>query len=372
MRKIKTGIIGAGAVGHFHAKHFAQLPQSEFVGVVSRDYEKAKSFASEYGVSAFPSVEIMRRETGVEAVSICSPHPAHRENAVNAARAGVHILVEKPLADSLSACDDILAAAAHSGVKVGSVCQRRFYAPCLRIKKAIDDGKLGRPILGTIKMLGWRDRKYYESAIWRGTWSGEGGGVLINQAPHQMDLLLWYMGEIDEVFALWENLNHPYIEVEDTAAAIIRFKSGAIGNILVTNSANPALYGKVSVFGENGAGVGVQTDGGAMFVAGQSSVTEPPFNDLWTIPGEEHLLEEWRREDEAFFASIDPTSYYHGLQIADFLDAIIEGRKPLSDGLAGRRTVELFSAIYRSGRTRMPVKFPLSAHDGGDYDGRLS
>jgi UDP-N-acetyl-2-amino-2-deoxyglucuronate dehydrogenase len=371
MTKIKTGVIGTGAVGHFHAEFYAKLPQSDFVGVVGRDYEKTKAFAKEYGVPAFPSVEIMRRETGIEVVSICSPHPAHRKNAVDAANAGIHILVEKPLADSLAACDDILRAAERSGVKVGSVCQRRFYAPCLRIKKAIDDGKLGRPILGTITMLGWRDQKYYNSAPWRGTWSGEGGGVLINQAPHQMDLLLWYMGEIDEVFALWDNLNHPYIEVEDTAAAIIRFKSGAIGNILVTNSANPALYGKVSIFGENGAGVGVQTDGGAMFVAGQSSVTEPPVNDLWTIPGEEHMLEKWQREDTEFFSGIDPTRHYHGLQISDFLSAIAEGREPLSDGLAGRRTVELFSAIYRSGRTRQAVKFPLPAQDGGDYDGRL-
>jgi predicted dehydrogenase len=221
-------------------------------------------------------------------------------------------------------------------------------------------------------MLGWRDREYYDSGVWRGTWKGEGGGVLVNQAPHQLDLLLWYMGEVDELCAVWGNLNHPYIEVEDTAVAVLRFKSGAIGNIVVTNSVNPALYGRVHVFGDNGAGVGVQTDGGAMFIAGRSSVTEPPVNDLWTVPGEEEMPARWTREDEEFFARVDPTRHFHKVQTEDFLNALREGRAPLVDGNAGRRTVELFTAIYRSERDGRPVKFPLTPEDDDTYDGRLS
>src|SRR5262249_61287694 len=135
----------------------------------------------------------------------------------------------------------------------------------------------------------------------------EGGGVLVNQAPHQLDLLQWFMGPIAQLFGCWVNLNHPYIEVEDTAAAIIRFKNGALGNILVSNSQNPALYGKVAVHGSNGASVGVQTDGGAMFIAGMSSIAEPPINDFWNIPGEEGLLEHWQDEDSALFHRIDGT-----------------------------------------------------------------
>lgn len=368
--KIKTGVVGCGNVGHFHAKAFAELDTSHFVGVCSANFERAKEFAKAYGVPAFPDLATMKRETDVQAVSICSPHPMHARNAVEAASLKIHTLVEKPLADSLSGCDSILKAAETNGVKVGTVCQRRFYPPCRRVRQAIVDGKIGRPTLGIVTMLGWRDRAYYDSAAWRGTWSGEGGGVLVNQAPHQMDLLLWYMGEVDEVYAAWENLNHPYIEVEDTAVAVVRFKSGALGNILVTNSVNPALYGKVHVFGENGAGVGVQTDGGAMFIAGMSSVTEPPVNDLWTVPGEEGNLLRWKQADEALFASIDPTRHFHKIQIGDFLDAVREGRDPEIDGLAGRRTVELFTAIYRSGRDRRPVKFPLAPEDDDTYDGR--
>ena len=186
-------------------------------------------------------------------------------------------------------------------MKIGTMCQRRFYAPCQRIKRAIEEGKLGRPILGSIAMYGWRDQAYYKSDPWRGSWKAEGGGVLVNQAPHQLDLLQWYMGPIDELFGYWDNLNHPYIEVEDTAIAVLRFKNGALGNIVVSNSQNPALYGRVYVHGSNGASVGVQTDGGAMFIAGMSNITEPPINDLWTVPGEQELLKKWQKEDADFF-----------------------------------------------------------------------
>ena len=357
---IRTGVVGCGSVGHFHAKIYGELTESKLVGVCSANFDRAKEFAVIYGVPAFPDIETMKRETDVQAVSICSPHPVHAQNAVQAAKLGIHLLVEKPLADSLNGCDAILRAAEDSGVKVGTVSQRRFYRPCMRVRQAIDDGKVGRPILGVVTMLGWRDKAYYDSAAWRGSWKGEGGGVLVNQAPHQLDLLLWYMGEPDELYAAWGNLNHPYIEVEDTAIAVIRFKSGALGNVLVTNSVNPALYGKVHVFGDNGAGIGVQTDGGAMFIAGMSSVAEPPVNDLWTIPGEESMLALWRREDEEFFARVDSTRYYHKLQIEDFLRALNENRNPSVDGCAGRRTVELFTAIYRSQRDGRPVKFPLA------------
>lgn len=139
-------------------------------------------------------------------------------------------------------------------------------------------------------MLGWRNEAYYRSDPWRGKWIEEWGGVLVNQAPHQLDILQWFMGPIDSLFGFWENLNHPYIEVEDTAAAAIRFKNGGLGNIVVSNSQHPALYGKVHVHGSNGASVGVQTDGGSMFIAGMSGMLEPPYNNLWTIPGEEQFL----------------------------------------------------------------------------------
>jgi len=265
----------------------------------------------------------------------------------------------------------MIAAAKEHRVTLGVVSQRRFYPAVQRLRRAIDDGKLGRLILGTVSMYGWRDKAYYDSDPWRGTWKGEGGGVLVNQAPHQLDILQWFMGPVAEVYGVRTNLNHPYIEVEDTAVAVVKFGGGGIGNILVSNAQDPALYGNVHVHGENGASAGVQTDGGAMFIAGMTGITEPPVNDLWTVKGEENLLERWKREDTDFFNSTDPMQYFHERQLEDFLNAVLQGRKPLVDGEEGRRTVELFTAIYRSTRDKAPVKFPLESEYRGDFDGRL-
>ena len=222
-------------------------------------------------------------------------------------------------------------------------------------------------------MLGWRDEAYYKSDHWRGSWKEEGGGVLVNQAPHQLDLLQWFMGsEIEELYGIWKNLNHPYIEVEDTALAILKFKNGGIGNIIVSNSQKPGIYGKVHIHGDNGASVGVQTDGGAMFIAGMTGILEPPVNDLWSVPGEENKLKDWIKEDSDFFNSINSMEYYHKLQIEDFIDALIDGRKPMVTGEEGRVTVEIFTAIYRSQRDGKAIKFPLlPEYDRKDFDGRF-
>ena len=207
MERVKTGIIGCGKGAHLHAQALKNLPESLFTAVYSRNFEKAKAFAEQYGVKACSSIEEMASQAGVEAALICTPHPAHAETAVKASKAGMHVLVEKPLASSLEDCDAIINSAKDNGVKLGTICQRRFYPPSLRIKAAIDAGKIGKPILGTVNMLGWRDEAYYQSDPWRGSWKGEGGGVLVNQAPHQLDLFQWYMGPVEEVF---NTPLHPY------------------------------------------------------------------------------------------------------------------------------------------------------------------
>lgn len=371
-RKIKTAIIGCGKVSHLHAAALQQGKNTELTAIYSRSLEKAQEFAAKYGILAYDDIEKMISEAGVESVVVCTPHPFHADAVIKAARSGANCLVEKPLASSLQDCDAMIQACKENKVKLGVVSQRRFYAPVQRLRKAIDEGKIGSPALGTIQMLGWRDKAYYDSDEWRGTWKMEGGGVLVNQAPHQLDIFQWLMGPIDEVYGAWRNLNHPYIEVEDTAVAILKFKNGAIGNIVVSNSQKPGIFGKVHVHGSNGASVGVQTDGGAMFIAGMSSIAEPPVNDLWTVPGEETLLDGWKKEDSDFFNSINAIEYYMKLQNEDFADAILNDRKPLVSGEDGRVTVELFTAIYRSTRDNQPVKFPLEAEtDRDDFDGRI-
>jgi predicted dehydrogenase len=227
------------------------------------------------------------------------------------------------------------------------------------MRAAIDAGKIGRPALGVVQMFNWRDEAYYRSDPWRGRWDTEGGGVLVNQSPHQLDLLHWFMGPIAEISGAWANLNHPTVVVEDTAVATVRFKNGGLGAIVTSLSQRPGLYTKVHVHGTSGASVGVETDRVATFVAGVSSIAEPPLNDLWTIPGEEDLLAKFQAEDRARFAHIDATTHYHMLQIQDFLRAVGAGRPPSVTGADGRVVVEMFTAIYRSSRERRAIPFPL-------------
>jgi len=367
-RIYNISIAGCSRVAHLHAKALLDIPDARLSGVWSRTSETASAFAAKFGTKSYDSVSRMVAENRTDLVIVCSAHPFHREPAVEAALAGASVLVEKPLASSLSDCDAIIETCNKSGVRLGVISQRRWLEPVRRVKEAIETGKIGKPVLATINLLGWRDKDYYDSDPWRGTWDMEGGGVLVNQSPHQLDIMLWLMGEVDEVYGIWRNLNHPYIKVEDTALAIVRFKSGAIGNILVSNSQKPGLFGKVHIHGENGASVGVQTDGGAMFIAGKTGVAEPPVNDLWTVPGEEKMLSEWIKTDTDIFKGIDPTVYYIRCQIEDFLDSIEKSRNPFVTGDDGRRVVELFSAIYRSTRDNKPVSFPLKPESG--FDGR--
>jgi len=367
----QIAILGCGKVAHLHAKAIKNLPNARLAGVWSRTLKTAKDFSVQYKVPAYQQIDKLIRKEKIDLAIVCTPHPFHLNPTVEAANAGANVLVEKPLASALEDCDAMISACKHAGVKLGVISQRRWYEPVKRVKDAIDAGKIGKPVFGTINMLGWRDKAYYDADEWRGTWQMEGGGVLVNQAPHQLDILLWYMGKIDEVYGQWRNLNHPYIEVEDTALAIIKFKNGGIGNIIVSNSQKPGIYGKVHVHGKNGASIGVQTDGGAMFIAGMSNILEPPVNDLWSVPGEEAMLKKWVEKDSAHFNSINPMVYYMERQIEDYLQALENDTEPLVNGEEGRRTVELFTAIYRSTRDNKPVKFPLEPENDNDMDGRL-
>lgn len=356
---MRTGIIGAGKVAHIHANALIKIELSDLRGVYNWKKNRAVDFAVHYDLKAFDDIEEMIVEEGIEMVTVCTPHPVHLDCVLSALKAGAHVIVEKPLAVSLEDCDRMIRMAEERKLNLGMISQRRLYQPVVRVKQAIEKGKIGQPILGIVYLFGWRGEEYYRSDPWRGKWELEGGGVLVNQAPHQLDLFQWYLGDIDELYGYWANFNHPYIEVEDTALAMVKFKSGAFGNIIVSNSQNPALYGKVHVFGNNGASIGVQTDGGAMFIAGISEIEEAPFNDIWTVPGEEKLHELWIKEDEDFFRRIDPIHYYHQWQLQDFIESIVDKRKPMVTGIEGRKTVEIFNAIYESNSTGKPVKFPL-------------
>ena len=364
MEKARIGIIGLGNQGSMYLKKLfnkGKIPNGEVTAVCDINPDKIKALEGElHGAKAFADYKDLLASGLTDGVIVAVPHYQHPEISIAAMEAGINVLCEKPAGVYTKQVKEMNAAAAKSDKLFAIMFNQRTNCVYRKMREMIACGAIGN-----IKRVNWiitnwyRSQSYYDSSSWRATWKGEGGGVLVNQAPHQLDLLLWYMGDVDEVYGVWKNLNHPYIEVEDTAVAVVKFKSGAVGNIVVSNSQNPALYGKVHVFGENGAGVGVQTDGGAMFIAGMSTITEPPYNDLWTVEGEADDLEDWKKGDCDFFNSVDSMYYYHQEQIKDFLHAVETHTKPLVDARDGRKTVELFEAIYRSTQTNSVVKFPI-------------
>jgi predicted dehydrogenase len=359
MDRVQTALVGCGKVGRIHAQALASLAESEFVAVCDVELERASALATQYDIAAFDDVGLMLALSNVQALCIATPHPLHAGPALLAAEAGAHVLVEKPLAASLPDCDAMLEAARQHRIKLGVISQRRWYEPVRRMKAAIDAGKIGRPVLGAFTMYSWREPSYYQSDPWRGRWDTEGGGVLVNQSPHMLDLLEWLMDDtVAEVSGYWANLNHPSVEVEDSAVAILRFGNGGLGSIVSSLAQKPGIYTKVHIHGSNGASVGVETDRGATFIAGMSSISEPPLNDLWTIPGEEGCLPQFQAEDRERFAGLDAVNYYHALQIQDFLRAILDDRPPLVTGDDGRRVVALFQAIYQSNREGRSINLP--------------
>jgi len=359
LNPVRVGLIGCGKVGQIHAAALSGLAEAELTAVCDVSPERARTFAQRFGARGYTDLDAMLREAKVEAVIIGTPHPLHAAPAIRAAEAGVHVLVEKPMAATLADCDAMLAAAGRGGVLLSVISQRRFFEPVRRIKEAIDAGKIGRPALGVFTMYSWREPAYYQSDPWRGKWDTEGGGVLVNQSPHQLDLLCWFLGPVAEVSGYWANVNHPGVEVDDTAVAVLRFRGGGLGAIVTSVAQKPGLYTKVHVHGTTGASVGVETDRGATFIAGVTAIAEPPLNDVWTIPGEEHLLAAFQAEDRARFTRMDATTHYHALQIQDFLQAIRAGRPPLVTGAEGRAVVELFTSIYQSNRDGRPVSLGM-------------
>jgi len=355
--KIRFGLIGYGKVAALHAQALRTAAHCELVSVTGHHKEKRDAFAALWGLASRDNIEAMVKKDGVEAVVITTPHLQHPHDAMEALGAGCHVLVEKPLALSVSEAETMIRASQVRGRLLGVVSQRRWYPSCRRIRTAIDEGLLGEPALGQLTILGWRDESYYRSDPWRGSWQHEGGGVIVNQAPHQFDLLCWYMGEVAEVYGEWANINHPYIEVEDSAVATVRFRTGGLASVFISNSQKPGLYAKVHIHGSSGSSVGVQTDGGAMFIAGQSAVLEPPYNDLWTIPGQEAMREQWQKEDATFFAGIDATWYFFAKQEEDFAMAILRGGKPAVTGHDGLQVARIIEGIYRAQREKMSVRY---------------
>jgi predicted dehydrogenase len=347
--KVRVGIVGSGLIGAIHAAAVRQLPDAVLTAVCDAVPGKADSFVAEHapGAQAFDDLNAMLDARGVDAVCVCTPHPQHAPVVETCAERLIHAIVEKPFTATLADADRAIAASRRHGTKLSVIFQRRWYPGARRLRAAIDDGRLGKPILGEAIIEFWRGRDYYDLADWRGRWDTEGGGVIINQAPHMIDLLQWYMGPVEEVFCYWDNLIHPYVEVEDVAVAVVRFVGGGLGLIKASNCNDPWLRYGVRITGSTGATTDISYDNGY----------EAGHNFTWTLPGEEGNVKRWIAEEQAQGLKEFPD--FHALQIGEFLDAIRDGRDPSVTGEEGRKTVEIIEAMYRSGQSGAPVRFPV-------------
>lgn len=350
----RVGIVGTGGIARSHATALRALEAEgapvAFTAVADILADRAGAFAGEWSVPHhFGSARELLRSGHVDCILVTTPHPAHCAVVVEAAAAGVHALVEKPLAVDLLEADRAVEAAGQAGIRLGAVFQRRWFPAAARVRQAIDDGKLGRPILAALDLRWLRTPDYYARDAWRGKWATEGGGCLVNQAVHAIDWLLWFMGPVEMVFGLYHNLGHRGmgLEVDDNAVAAIRFRSGAIATLSASVSVRPAAFARVTVHGDNGASASIceVTEWGGEYV-----------NDVWTIPGEEGLPAQWAEADRA---QARPNSRYHQLQIADFVAAVRERRAPAVTGEDGRNAVELIQAIYYASESGEVVRFPM-------------
>lgn len=338
-KKMRFAIIGAGVIAPLHARAIVSHPEAELAAVVDAVPEKAAKIAEEFGAAhVYTDTQQMLQECDVDVVCICVPSGGHRDATVAAAEAGKHVLCEKPLGITKADMDEMIEACQSHGVKLATVFQKRTTPHALLTKKAINEGKLGKLVLGDAYLKYYRSPEYYKSAGWRGTWAIDGGGALMNQGVHGIDIIRWMMGEVDSVFAYTAPLIHD-IEVEDTAVAVLKYKNGAFGVIQGTTSVNPGQEPRFEIHGEHGT-----------IIYGDSG-----FKVWKTVDGDAApLVSEGSAEGADDPNAISSDGHY--ILIDDLIQAVREDREPLISGEEARKSVDLILAIYESSRTGKEIK----------------
>ena len=325
-------LVGAGVIAPSHIHAIDQCPGAELVAVYDKDSAAAQRCVSE---SPFPHAKVVTdfseivNDDSIDVVDVVVPSGLHAEFAVPAARAGKHLIVEKPLEITLEAVDRIIEAVDTAGVKLAVSFQKRFMPGYCVARDAVRSGRLGAMVLGNAYVKGFRSRAYYRSAGWRGTWAVDGGGALMNQGVHGIDLLLWIMGPVKRVFARTGHLARD-IEVEDTAMAVLEYESGAFGVIEGATSCNPGTPTRLELAGA--AGTVIAEDQGLTFFA-----VEKEPDTLAEDDPQEHVPNEG--------------TDWHDMVLRDFVDAIGTDTDPRCNGPEGRKSIELILAIYESART---------------------
>ena len=341
-------IVGCGMIARFHAKALAEVPGTKLRAVVSRSRANAEKMIAELGLACDTATDVRNvlNRADIDVVIITMPSGAHLEPAVAAAAAGKHVVVEKPLEITVERCDRIIDACDKNRVKLCTIFPSRFGDANVELKKAVTAGRFGRVTLGETTCKWWRPQSYYDEGGWKGTRALDGGGALMNQAIHNVDLLLWMMGPATHVFGFTTMLAHERIEVEDTAVAALRFQSGALGVIQATTSVWPGLPKTIAVHGDKGSVVIEQDD-----LLLWKFASETPNDDV--------LRQRFAVKTGASGGSSTPAAISHpghARQLTDFVEAITAGRQPLVDGREGRRAVELILAIYEANRTGRVVE----------------
>ncbi len=362
---MRFGLIGCGMIARFHAQAIADTPGAELAGCWSHNPDRARKFAEETGCQPFDQLEDLIHSPDIDAVAICTPSGAHLEPALLAAAAGKHLLIEKPLEITLARCDQIIAAAKNANVQLATVFQSRFSPVWQQLHAATQRGEFGRLALGEAHVKWFRPQSYYDSAEWRGTWQLDGGGALMNQAIHSVDLLLWLMGPVRRVAAFTSTFAHERIEVEDVAVASLEFQSGALGSIIATTASHPGRDKRIELHGAEGSVI-VEEDRIVHWSAKGSGVdkgSDANLRSLRSELGSDPLPGRFsdRLSDPAGGSgAADPAGINHALhaaQYTDFLAAARAGRPPQIDGHEGRKSVALIATIYESARQQraLPV-----------------
>jgi len=344
------GIVGCGMIAEFHARAIGDVEGARLVACYDTVPQAADRLAEKTGAKAYHDLEAMLADGAVDVVTVGTPSGAHMEPAVAAARAGKHVIVEKPLEITLARCDQIIDACREAGVVLSTIFPSRFHDSSTQMKRAVDQGRFGRLTVGDAYVKWYRTQEYYDSGQWRGTWELDGGGALMNQAIHSVDLLTWLMGPVAEIRAQTGLLAHERIAVEDVAMATLKFANGALGVIEASTAVWPGYLKRIEIHGSAGSAVMEEED-----------IAKWDFAEKQ--PEDAEIEKKMSQKVSGGGGAADPKAighHGHARQFADVLQAIQQGSQPLVDGPEGRRSVEIILAIYQAAETGQTVRLPLA------------
>lgn len=339
MNEIGFGIVGGGMIGQVQAAAISEINGARLLAFCGRDEGRTRAVAARFAATAYTNYEKFLAQPGLQIVNICTPSGTHAELGAAAARAGKHVLVEKPIEINLERADALIAACDRAGVKLGVIFQSRFLPAVQQLKGALDENRLGRLVMGDAYVKWYRAPEYYATGSWHGTLALDGGGALINQAIHTVDLLRWMMGPVAEVAAMKSALRYPHIEAEDTLVGTLRFQNGALGVVQAATSIKPGFKRRLEISGARGT---VILDGDAISV--------------WAIDGEADAAGEAEQITDGSASPAAISNAGHRRQIEDMMRAVIEDRAPLIDGREGRKSLELVTALYDAAALGRAVK----------------